>query len=98
MDINGNYVLEEELETIERILRNDKFHPTMIIVILENLEIIHTRAEDLANKIKELGKDCLYMPDFDEVVSYIKEHAKDDDIIITLGAGTVTKIGPMILA
>ena len=38
------------------------------------------------------------MPDFDEVVSYIKEHAKDDDIIITLGAGTVTKIGPMILA
>lgn len=55
-------------------------------------------SEDLANKIKELGKDCLYMPDFDEVVSYIKEHAKDDDIIITLGAGTVTKIGPMILA
>ena len=55
-------------------------------------------SKDLANKIKELGKDCLYMPDFDEVVSYIKEHAKDDDIIITLGAGTVTKIGPMILA
>ena len=37
------------------------------------------------------------MPDFDEVVSYIKNNVKDNDIIITLGAGTVTQIGPMIL-
>ena len=57
MDINGNYVLEEELETIERILRNDKFHPTMIVVILENLEIImedYKDDDDVQIKINEL--------------------------------------------
>ena len=43
------------------------------------------------------GKKVIYMPDFDEVVSYIKNNVKDNDIIITLGAGTVTQIGPMIL-
>ena len=57
VDINGNYVLEEELETIERILRNDKFHPTMIVVILENLEIImedYKDDDDVQIKINEL--------------------------------------------
>ena len=54
-------------------------------------------SKDLATAIESLGKKVLYMPDFDEVVSYIKANTKDDDIVITLGAGTVTKLGPMIL-
>ena len=37
------------------------------------------------------------MPDFDDVVSHLKSNVKENDIIITLGAGTVTKIGPMLL-
>ena len=37
------------------------------------------------------------MPDFNEVISYVKNNVKNNDIIITLGAGTVTKIGPMLL-
>lgn len=53
--------------------------------------------QDLANKIESLGKKVLYMPDFDDVVSHIKSNIKENDIIITLGAGTVTKIGPMLL-
>ena len=53
--------------------------------------------QDLANKIKSLGKKVLYMPDFDDVVSHLKSNVKENDIIITLGAGTVTKIGPMLL-
>ena len=53
--------------------------------------------QDLADKIESLGKKVIYMPDFDEVVSHIKSNVKENDIIITLGAGTVTKIGPMLL-
>ena len=53
--------------------------------------------QDLANKIESLGKKVLYMPDFDDVVSHLKSNVKENDIIITLGAGTVTKIGPMLL-
>ena len=54
-------------------------------------------SSDLVNAIKKLGKDVIYIPEFNDVVSYIKENVKENDIIITLGAGTVTNLGPMIL-
>ena len=50
-------------------------------------------SQDLADKIKSLGKDALYIKDFDECVAYLKSHVKENDIIITQGAGTVTEIG-----
>ena len=52
---------------------------------------------DLVDKIKELGKNAKYIPDFNDCVSYLKEHVNENDIIMTLGAGTVTQIGPMLL-
>ena len=54
-------------------------------------------SEDIVKKIKELGRTAIYIKDFEDIVSYLKEHAQKDDIILTLGAGTVTKIGPMLL-
>lgn len=55
-------------------------------------------SEDLVNKIISLGKDAKYIPNFDECVSYLKNNVKQNDIILTLGAGTVTQIGPMLLS
>ena len=54
-------------------------------------------SKDLVDKIISLGKNAKYIPDFYKCVSYIKENAKENDIIMTLGAGTVTQIGPMLL-
>ena len=54
-------------------------------------------SKDLVQKISSKGKKALYMPNFDDVIKYIKENTSPNDIIITLGAGTVTNIGPMIL-
>ena len=54
-------------------------------------------SKDLADKIKSLGKDAKYIPDFDACVNYLKENVKENDIIMTLGAGTVTQIGPMLI-
>lgn len=54
-------------------------------------------SEDLVNKIKSLGKDAKYIPDFDTCVKYLKENVKENDIVMTLGAGTVTEIGPMLI-
>ena len=54
-------------------------------------------SKDLVNKIQELGKNAMYIPDFDEVVKFIKENVQENDIVLTLGAGTVTQIGPMLL-
>ena len=54
-------------------------------------------SEDIVQKIKDIGRKAIYIKDFDDIVSYLKEHVQKDDIILTLGAGTVTKIGPMLL-
>ena len=45
-----------------------------------------------------VGKEAKYIPDFDECVSYIKNNIEQNDIVMTLGAGTVTKIGPMLIS
>ena len=57
----------------------------------------HISSQDLANKIQELGKKAIYISEFQDIVSYLKEHVEKDDIVLTLGAGTVTNIGPMLL-
>ena len=54
-------------------------------------------SEDLVTKISEFGKHAIYLPDFTSCVSYLKENVKPDDIILTLGAGTVTEIGDLLL-
>lgn len=54
-------------------------------------------SKDLSDKINELYPEkSLYLPSFDDVVDYIKENAKEDDLVLTVGAGTVTNIGPML--
>ena len=54
-------------------------------------------SKDLVNKIISFGKDAKYIPDFEECVNYLKNNVSKNDIIMTLGAGTVTKIGPMLI-
>ncbi len=53
-------------------------------------------SKDLVDKIISLGKDAKYLPNFEECVSYIKENIEENDIVLTLGAGTITEIGPML--
>ena len=54
-------------------------------------------SQDLVNKITTLGRTALYIQNFDEIVKYVKENAKPNDIVLTLGAGTVTNIGSMLV-
>ena len=54
-------------------------------------------SKDLVDKIISLGKNAQYIPNFEDCVSYLKENVKENDIVLTLGAGTVTQIGPMLL-
>lgn len=54
-------------------------------------------SQDLVDKIKLLGKNAFYIKDFDDIVKHIKEHACPNDIVITIGAGTVGEISKKIL-
>ena len=54
-------------------------------------------SQDLVDKINSLGKEAIYIKDFSEVVKHVKLNAKPNDLVLTLGAGTVTEIGPMLV-
>ena len=53
-------------------------------------------SKDLVNKINSLGKKAIYIPDFEECTNFVKNNIEKNDIVITLGAGTVTKISTML--
>ena len=54
-------------------------------------------SSDLVEKITSLGKQAIYISDFDDIAKYIKNHACPNDIILTIGAGTVNEIAKKIL-
>ena len=54
-------------------------------------------SQDLVNKINELGKKAIYISDFNNIANYLKNHVHGDDIIITLGAGTITNLSKYLI-
>ncbi len=52
----------------------------------------------LAGEIKRSGIPTYYMKEFDDIVAYLKENAEPGELIITMGAGDVTKISDMLTA
>ena len=54
-------------------------------------------SKDLVDEIVKLGKPAIYISSLEDCASYLKNNVKENDIVLTLGAGTVTEIGPMIV-
>jgi len=51
----------------------------------------------LSDKINEIGKKCVNFHTFDEIVSYLRGKLNNGDVLFTIGAGDVYKIGEMYL-
>lgn len=54
-------------------------------------------SKDLVDEIIKLGKNAIYISSLEGCASYLKDNVKENDIVLTLGAGTVTNIGPMVV-
>ena len=78
------------------LLNFDNIIVTDIYAAREN-NTYNISSRDLVKKINELGRDAQYMSGFGEIVDYLKEHAAPNDIVLTLGAGTITNLGPMLV-
>ncbi len=58
---------------------------------------IGIHATDLQKKILEHGGTCKYFPTFDEIENFLLENCCPGDLLITMGAGDVVKIGENLL-
>ena len=49
-------------------------------------------AQMLVDKISARGKKVFYIPGFDNIVAYLNQNASSGDLVITMGAGTITRV------
>ena len=52
---------------------------------------------DIARKIQELGTPVHFIPSFDEIETFILENCINGDVLITMGAGDIVKVGEKLL-
>lgn len=56
---------------------------------------IHSK--DLVKEANKVKNNVIYMKDFDDIAEYVSKNAEDGDLVMTVGAGNITNLGPMIL-
>ena len=54
-------------------------------------------SQTLQEKIRSLGHSCYYFPSFEAIEKFLSENCTKDDLLITMGAGDVVKIGETLL-
>lgn len=56
---------------------------------------VHSR--DLVEAIKKEGKDAIYLSNIPEAADFLTQEVKGGDVVITMGAGDVWRVGEMLL-
>ncbi|MCD7982003.1 MAG: UDP-N-acetylmuramate--L-alanine ligase [Clostridiales bacterium] len=54
-------------------------------------------SSDLAKSIRELGTESYYFPDFDQIKTFVSEISMNRDLLITMGAGDIYRVGEAFL-
>lgn len=52
---------------------------------------------DIAARLKNLGRETYYFPDFSEIEKFLQKNCLNGDLLITMGAGDIVKVGEHIL-
>ena len=59
--------------------------------------IFGIKEEDIIKEIKKYGKEAFHISSYDDIKLYLSEYVNKDDLILTLGAGNVTKLASMLI-
>lgn len=54
-------------------------------------------SRDVAAKLHDLGKRAYYFPSFDEIENFLLSNCTNGDLLITMGAGDIVKVGESLL-
>ncbi|MDO4805142.1 MAG: UDP-N-acetylmuramate--L-alanine ligase [Lachnospiraceae bacterium] len=60
-------------------------------------DIYGVSSQNLADEIEKYGKDVRYLETFAEIEDYVRANCRPGDLLITMGAGDVTNIGPALV-
>lgn len=83
---------KEHLDAFADVLAN--FDHVIIAKIYPAREIntFNISEEMLVDKIKDKNPNVIYIDDFDKIVEFLKENVKEEDLVITIGAGPINYV------
>ena len=83
---------KEHLDDFASVLAN--FDHIIIAKIYPAREIntFNISEEMLVDKIKDKNPNVIYIDDFDKIVEFLKENVKEEDLVITIGAGPINYV------
>lgn len=53
--------------------------------------------QNLVDELKKIGKDSVYISSFEDIADFIRKNVKDNDIVLTVGAGPVVDVAHLIV-
>ena len=84
--------LKEHLHNFAEALQHFDHIIMIDIYAAREINTFDIHESDLINELNKLGKDAIHISNHNEVIKYLQDNVKDGDIVLTLGAGNVTKI------
>ncbi len=84
--------LSEHLEEFAKSLKDFDHIIITDIYAAREVNTYDIHESDLVKELKKYNKDAIHISNHDEIIKELEENVKDGDIVLTLGAGNVTKI------
>lgn len=84
--------LKEHLEDFAKALKEFDHIIITDIYAAREINTFNIHEEDLINELKKYDKEAIHISNHDEIVKLLHDNVKEGDIVLTLGAGNVTKI------
>jgi UDP-N-acetylmuramate--alanine ligase len=75
------------------VLADETIVPDIYFVRDSDAERQKVTASDLVERVKANGQKAVHLPSFGQIVEYLKANAREDDLIVTMGAGNIWEIG-----
>ena len=66
------------------------------IYAAREVNIYDIKEEDIVKEIKEYGKEAFHICNYDDIKLYLSQYVNKGDLILTLGAGDVTKLSNLL--
>ncbi len=83
---------QEHLDEFAEVLTNfDNIIVTDIYAAREK-NVFGVSSKDIVDRIEKLNRKAYYIPDFDDIIDFLKRNVKEGDLIVTQGAGTITNL------
>ena len=88
---------KEHLEEFANILKEFDYIIIAPIYAAREINTFNVSEKDLVDLIKPYNKEVCFIKSFEEIISYLNQNIKPNDLVVSIGAGDINKIGYVLI-